>query len=71
MAQPGAAVISAPKTNAKVVSPTSMTNDETCLKLREKNILNMIPIGRIDRRGLLPVRLFLRLIDGKQIINGS
>jgi hypothetical protein len=43
VAQPLAKTISAPKTSAKEVSPTSMTSDEARFKLSEKNILKLIP----------------------------
>ena len=43
-AQSGAKTISAPKTSANEASPTSMTSDEARFKLREKNILNIIPL---------------------------
>src|ERR1039458_5961122 len=43
-AQTGAKTISAPKTSAKEVSPTSRTSDEAPLTLSEKNILNIIAV---------------------------
>src|SRR5665647_1444982 len=67
-AQTGAKTISAPKTSAKETSPTSRTSDEAPLTLSEKNILNIITLS-VSACGLFPARLFLQLIDGKEIIN--
>jgi len=54
-AQPGANSVIAPKANAKEESPTSVTSDEACFKLREKYILNIFPLsGSADAEYSLP-----------------